>query len=261
MDGEGSNPILIVDREPHQLEKLVADLQGRGCATETCKPGDLTGLQIQGSPVGVVLGPTLSPLEVCNLSREIRALVECPLLVLADKTSPDFLAIALDAGSDACLPVEPEKSARLILSAIRALERRDNARRPARPGIVEAGHLRVDLIGRTASLRAAPLPLTDTEFDVLATLVQKPGRVMSATEILQHIHGRRVGEGDAWEIVKLHVTRLRQKLGSDPWLSRCIASVGANQCMYTFERRGELLVLDAVLQDDDRDALSSATLP
>jgi two-component system, OmpR family, KDP operon response regulator KdpE len=259
--GDEGSGILIVDRDPDRLDTLIADLEKHGCTTISCRPVDLPGFEVPASVMAVVLGPGLSPLEVCNFSKEIRALVTCPLLVLADKTSPDFLAIALDAGSDACLVAEADKSARLILSAIGALERRDSLRRPIKNGVVETGHLQVDLVRRTASLGAAPLHLTDSEFDVLATLVQHPGRVMSAMEILNIIHGHRIVEREAREIVKLHVTRLRQKLGSDPWLSRCIASMGKGDYMYTFERRGELLVLDAVLQDDERDALSSATLP
>ena len=70
-----------------------------------------------------------------------------------------------------------------------------------------------------------PLELTATEFDLLNYLAQHSDRVVPARELVQAIQGYDLAEVDARPIVRVHIQRLRQKLGDDPEYPRYVLSV------------------------------------
>ncbi len=70
-----------------------------------------------------------------------------------------------------------------------------------------------------------PLELTATEFDILDYLARHSERVITANELIKAIQGYDVVETDARPIVRVHIQRLRQKLGDDPDNPRYILNV------------------------------------
>jgi two-component system KDP operon response regulator KdpE len=70
-----------------------------------------------------------------------------------------------------------------------------------------------------------PLELTGTEFDLLDYLAQHSDRVVTAQEVVKAIQGYDLAEADARPIMRVHIQRLRQKLGDDPEHPRYILSV------------------------------------
>jgi DNA-binding response OmpR family regulator len=70
----------------------------------------------------------------------------------------------------------------------------------------------VDLQTFEARERGRVLPLTPTEFRILACLAEHPDRVRSAVEILGTIHDYQFSEFEARQQVKVYIKRLRQKL-------------------------------------------------
>jgi DNA-binding response OmpR family regulator len=89
--------------------------------------------------------------------------------------------------------------------------------------ILRAGPLAVDTGGHAATLDGRPLDLTPTEFDLLAVLLQSPGRAFTRLELLDRV------QGDAYEgyerTVDAHIKNLRAKLGDDPRHPRYIQTV------------------------------------
>jgi two-component system response regulator RegX3 len=207
-----------------------------------------------------VLGPGLTPLEVWDLCKEMRRHLDAPLLVFMDNDGVDCMALALDAGADVCLPGKVDTASRLILSAVAAIARREQLARRSSNGIVEAGHLRIDLYRKTVELNGELVPLTATEFGILSILAQQPGCVISAGEIVRRVHGYEAVEGEAQDIVKVHISRLRQKLGEDQSSARCIANVRGQGYMYTFERRTEPRSIGGVAREDARETILATAL-
>jgi DNA-binding response OmpR family regulator len=145
--------------------------------------------------------------------------------------------MVLDAGADHCFGETGGSEGRLVLSALSAVWRRRERDLEERSRIVEAGHLRIDRERRVATLGGSPLALTATEFDIVTLLTERAGELLSASEILRAVHGQDYEPAEARDIVKVHMSRLRQKLEADPVASRCIVNVRGQGYKYVFDRR------------------------
>ena len=89
--------------------------------------------------------------------------------------------------------------------------------------MLRAGALVLDAGGHQATLDGRALALTPTEFELLAVLLQNPGRAFTRLELLDRM------QGDAYEgyerTVDAHVKNLRAKLGDDPRHPRYVQTV------------------------------------
>src|SRR3982750_3653692 len=92
----------------------------------------------------------------------------------------------LRAGADDYM-VKPFTGAHLDARIATVLRRVGRASRTAAPAVHEVGELRVDVGERSASLADQPLALTRKEFDLLAYLAARPGRVVSRRELLEEV--------------------------------------------------------------------------
>src|SRR5690606_39943638 len=91
------------------------------------------------------------------------------------------------------------------------LRRVGRASRNVQPAVYEVGGLRVDVGERSAYLDGVPLNLTRKEFDLLAYLAARPGRVVSRRELLEEVWRQpSVGED---QTIDVHLYWLRRKLG------------------------------------------------
>jgi DNA-binding response OmpR family regulator len=142
----------------------------------------------------------------------------------------------MDSGADFCFPGHPDEAARVILAAIHAIERRERLARTDNLEVIEAGHLKIDLQRKMAEVRGMRVPLTVTEFGILGVLARQPGHVVSAAHILREVQGYEADEAMAQDIVKVHISRLRQKLEA-PGVAPSIINVRGQGYMYMFERR------------------------
>ena len=90
---------------------------------------------------------------------------------------------------------------------------------------VQISSLTIDRQKRLAVLDREPLSLTATEFDLLDYLVRHCDRIVTASELVKTIQGYDLVEADARPIVRVHIQRLRQKLGDDPDRPRYILNI------------------------------------
>ena len=122
--------------------------------------------------------------------------------------------------------VKPFTSAHLDARVTSVLRRVGQSRRD-QPTVIEAGSLRVDLAQRQAYLDSQPLTLTRKEFDLLAYLAARPGRVVSRRELLEEVWRQpSVGED---QTIDVHLYWLRRKLGesaSSPRYLHTVRGVG-----------------------------------
>ena len=91
------------------------------------------------------------------------------------------------------------------------------------PETLTAGPLVLDQTGHSATLDGRDLDLTPTEFELLAILLQNPGRAFTRLELLDRV------QGDAYEgyerTIDAHIKNVRAKLGDDPRHPRFIQTV------------------------------------
>ena len=131
---------------------------------------------------------------------------DSPVLILTARGAWTERVEGIEAGADDYLP-KPFRMEELVARA-RALVRRAGGRAEPR---IEAGRLTVDLNRMTALVDGVPVALTPLEFRLIAHLAVHRDRVVSPTELLEHLYG----DDDAREANALEavVARMRRKLG------------------------------------------------
>lgn len=137
---------------------------------------------------------------------------EVPVVILtARATEPDRVA-GLRAGADDYL-VKPF-SPRELVARVEAVLRRSHPMPEPTAGSYGDGALTLDDDRRELTVRGNGVALTRSEFDLLAVLASRPGRVWSRSELLERLQGNGF---EAYErTVDAHVKNLRRKLGDDP---------------------------------------------
>jgi DNA-binding response OmpR family regulator len=153
-----------------------------------------------------VMLPGLSGYEVVRRLRRERNWV--PVILMSAKDGEHDQADGLDCGADDYL-VKPFSYV-VLLARIRALFRRANGPRPA---VLEVGALRLDPATRELTSGPAAVMLTSREFVLLEYLMRHPGRVVSKTELLDHVFQE--SERTAPNAVEVYIGYLRRKLGPD----------------------------------------------
>lgn len=158
--------------------------------------------------------PDMDGLEVC---RRIRALsgatAQTPILMLTAKGDPMDRIIGLEMGADDYLPKPFEP--RELLARIRAILRRAVEGGPAAPtSQMSFGSLVLDRDARTVTVGAQPCDLTSYQFDLLVTLAERAGRVLTRDQIMESVRGR---ELDAFDrSIDVHMGRIRAAIEADP---------------------------------------------
>lgn len=210
--------ILVVEDEPAQGEVLAYNLTAEGFRVARAEDGEEALLLVaEETPDLVVLDwmlPRISGIEVCRrlkMRAETRGL---PILMLSARSEEVDRIRGLETGADDYV-TKPYSVAELV-ARVRALLRRT---RPAtQGGRLEFGDLTLD--GETHRVHRAdkPLHLGPTEYRLLATFMEKPGRVWSREALLGRVWGRDVDVDS--RTVDVHIGRLRKALcqhgGDDP---------------------------------------------
>jgi two-component system, OmpR family, KDP operon response regulator KdpE len=147
--------------------------------------------------------PDGSGIELC---RRLREWTTMPILVLSAVGEEDAKVEALEAGADDYVtkPFGPrELVARLAAALRRAVET------PGEPAI-EINGLHVDLAARIVRRDGEDVHLTPIEFDLLRTLVQHRGRLMTHRALLVEVWGPQYG--DDTQVLRAHIANLRRKI-------------------------------------------------
>jgi len=202
--------ILVVEDEPDFARALVRALEEEGFAVDLAGDGD-EGLFLatEVAYAAIVLDLMLPKRDGWSvLDRLRRAGRQTPVLVLTARDSVDDRVRGLNLGADDYL-AKPFALVELV-ARLRALIRR--AAGDVAP-IVAIGDVRVDTTARRVELAGLPMELTAREYAILELLVQRRGRLVTRTEIHDHIYG------DSADVlsntVDVHVASLRRKLGRE----------------------------------------------
>jgi len=156
--------------------------------------------------------PDVDGLEVC---RRIRALTseaaKIPILMLTAKGDPMDRIIGLELGADDYLPKPFEP--RELLARIRAVLRRRQDGSSEHPRLMRFGSLEIDRDARTVTIGGQPAELTSYQFDILVTLAERAGRVLSREQIMEAVRGRELEAFD--RSIDVHIGRIRIAIEAD----------------------------------------------
>ena len=209
--------ILIADDEPDILEILQFNLLQEGYEVVTAKSGDEAIEQAKKHNPDLIILDIMMPgktgIEVCNLLRLMPAFKKT-LIVFLTAMSDEVTEIkGLETGADDYLtkPISPK----VLLSKISSLFRRVAT---DTTGIVTIGDISINREKYIVSNKDTEIILARKEFELLALLASKPGKVFLRNEILSQIWGTEVIVGD--RTIDVHIRKIRQKLNMD-----CITTV------------------------------------
>jgi len=218
--------ILLVDDEPDILEFISYNLLKEGFEVFTCNNGkDAIRLAQQEKPSLIILDvmmPDLDGIETCRVIRETPEL-KGVLIAFLTARNEDYSQIAgFDAGADDYInkPIKP----RVLVSRVKALLRRQNA--TGGDEIMEVNGLSIDREKYLIIKDGVHINLPKKEFELIALLASRPGKVFTREDILKSVWGDDVVVGD--RTIDVHIRKLREKLG-DSYI-RTIKGVG-----YKFE--------------------------
>ena len=204
--------IVIIEDDPGIRTVLRLALKGAGFTDVIAEERGDNGLKIvlRERPALVILDlmlPGMDGLAVCREIRRTPAVAAIPIVMLSAKSTEEDIVRGLELGADDYV-TKPFSKAVLIARVRAAL------RRPAstRGSAIAVSGLVLDEATRSATIGAAPLVLTRSEFDLLKTLVSHPGRVYSRSMILDAIQNEDKDVTD--RTVDTLMVGLRRKLGA-----------------------------------------------
>jgi DNA-binding response OmpR family regulator len=220
--------ILLVEDE-RDIAELAALHLGDVCDEVTIAADGYEGLRLATTRDWslIVLDlrlPGPDGLEICRTVRRERPYQ--PIMMLTSKSAELDRVLGLESGADDYLTkpfsvLELAARARAILRRVEQLKKvtaRDDT-----VATIDAGPVRVDPAKREVRLRGASVDLTAREFDLLAYLVQHPGRVFRRADLLDQVWG--YGHEGYEHTVNSHINRLRAKIERNPSQPEMIVTV------------------------------------
>ena len=209
--------ILIADDEPDILEIIQYNLQNEGYEVVTAKNGNEAIDQAKRVNPDLIILDIMMPgkngIEVCNILRLQPAFNDTLIIFLTALSDEVTEVKGLETGADDFItkPVSPK----VLVSKVNALFRRINKEET---GLLQIGDLVIDREKYMVTYQGKDIILARKEFELLALLAGKPGKVFLRNEILNQVWGTEVIVGD--RTIDVHIRKVRQKLDLD-----CITTV------------------------------------
>ncbi|MBQ0826557.1 response regulator transcription factor [Streptomyces tagetis] len=215
--------VLLVEDDENVADALTTVLRQQGNDTVSVCTASETMAVLDGIDL-VLLDlelPDLDGLEVC---KRIRDTSSVPIIILTGRTNEIDKVLGLQAGADDY--ITKPYSVHELRARMEAVTRRvcrcgtpSPEHRPScrdERGVATAGPLSLDPRSREVTLGGRPVPLTRKEFDLLAMLMEEPGKVHTRKDIISRVWD------ENWygstRTLDVHIGALRQKLGSYHWI-------------------------------------------
>jgi two-component system, OmpR family, phosphate regulon response regulator OmpR len=214
--------ILLVEDDPRLADMLCEYLGEAGYRMTVAALGAtalkyLADAQFDAVVLDLML-PDMDGLDVC---RQVRAKSDMPVLMLTARGDAVDRIVGLELGADDYLPKPFEP--RELLARLRAILRRRSRADVSAPAALRFGRLEIDTAARAVRLDGMHRDLTGYQFDLLAALASKAGRVLSRDVLMDLVKG---GQLEAFDrSIDVHMSRIRAAIEDDPKKPRRVITV------------------------------------
>lgn len=206
--------ILIVDDEPDIVEFISYNLKSKGYFITTAKDGvEAIRKAKEFRPDLILLDVMMPNKDGIQTIKELRSMPEfenTAIIFLTALTDERSEIEGLKTGADDYIakPIKPELLSTRISAALRRFRKEDDQEQK-----LVFGDLEINKTKFTVIYKEEEILLAKKEFELLALLASKPGRVFLRNEILQRVWGTEVIVGD--RTIDVHIRKIRQKVGID----------------------------------------------
>jgi len=207
--------ILVIDDEQSIIDLVTAYLRQEGYEVYTAMDGP-TGLRAARAyrPDLIVLDVMLPGMDGIELLTHLRRESDVYVIMLTAKSEETDKIVGLSVGADDYLtkPFSPRE----LVARVKAAMRRLRVTSASEPATLLFRHLRIDTGRRQVWVDDQPVELTAIEFDLLRTLAEHRGRVLSREQLLEKVWGYDFyGEE---RVVDVHIGHIRQKLSDERFI-------------------------------------------
>jgi two-component system, OmpR family, KDP operon response regulator KdpE len=203
----GAVRVLVCDDEPQILRALKVILRDADYEVVPASTGEeALDLAAVRPPAAAIVDLMLPDVDGVEVTGRLREWSEMPIIVLSAVGDEEAKVRALGAGADDYVtkPFSPPE----LVARLEAVLRRAKPE-TFEPTIVADG-LEIDLAARSVSRDDEPVHLTPTEYELLRTLAQNRGRLMTHSALLAEVWGP--AYADDFQILRAHIANLRRKI-------------------------------------------------
>jgi two-component system alkaline phosphatase synthesis response regulator PhoP len=217
--------ILVVDDEANIVELARLYLEREGFRVGSAGDGTAALEQVEKEPPALmVLDVMLPGLDGYDVCRRVRAKSDLPIIMVTARDDDIDKIIGLELGADDYMtkPFNPRE----LVARVKAILRRSSAPRGAKDGAgpIHLGDITIDQSGREVTVAGKPATLRTKEFDLLHTLAENRGRVLTREQLLNLVWG--FDFYGQTRTVDVHVAHLRKILAGSQVSIETVTGVG-----------------------------------
>ena len=222
--------VLVVDDEVPLTGVVASYLQREGYEVTVAHTGPEAVVAARSVlPVLIVLDVMLPGFDGIEACRQIRQFSDAYIIMLTarDEELDKILGLSIGADDYIVKPFSPRELLARVKAMLRRPRMRDIAAVDEVSVSVTLGALQVDPAARIVTVGSRPVELTRTEFDLLATMMDRPNLAFTRRQLIEAVWGREWFGDD--HVVDVHIGHLRTKLGDDagePRFMRTVRGVG-----------------------------------
>ena len=215
--------VLIIDDDTRLTAMLSGYLQNQGFAPRSSATGKDGLAEIARLPPAVIILDLMLPdtdgFEIC---RKVRSTSDIPIIMLTAKGEETDRIVGLELGADDYLP--KPFSPRELLARLKAILRRSQGRlQNNEADILAFGELEIDRGARLIRVAGEERTLTAYQYDLLLSLAENAGRVLSREQLMDMVKGEELEAFD--RSIDVHISRIRAAIETDVKHPRRIITV------------------------------------
>ena len=205
--------VVVISASEERACQRAKLLDALGYAAPACSESQATPSYLaENAPDAIVVDGGREPGNLVETIARIRTASPVPVLVIGASGTLAEMERCYNAGADEyCIPRAHIEEIDLRL---RALLRREDLRSSEHERVLRVGDLEIDRGAHTVRKSGTAIPLSPTEFRLLATLAERPGEIIPTRALIARVWGTEYA--DETHYLRLYVRYLRQKIEDDP---------------------------------------------